>query len=101
MAEDFWHLLIAEPLYWVGNLWQQITSEPLYLAIIGLVFDLVGAVLVAWTVWFRAESAVGWGEAKEEWVAVFYRRRWAMVIGGGFLAEGFFLQGLSTWLQIL
>ena len=40
------------------TIWETMLAEPRWIAIIGLVLDAIGAVLVAWTAWARVVVVV-------------------------------------------
>ncbi len=86
------------------TIWEAMLAEPRWIAIIGLVLDAVGAVLVAFTAWLRisAVSYIGYGggpNIEEERSGLINRRR-LVVVGAFLLVAGFILQGIAAWLQM-
>ena len=81
-------------------MWELLAQEPRWLIIVGLGFDLVGGVLVAWTAWFRMQVAVAFGGPGVEAAGPLRWRRAFVVLGGALLSLGFLLQMGGTWLQV-
>ncbi len=90
-------------------LWAEMMAEPRWLAIVGLFLDMIGAVLVAGTAWFRmttylpyagrATDAAKAGPVTEEYGPL-WRRRGFVIVGGLLLVIGFGLQIWATRLQM-
>ena len=76
---------------------EQLLAEPRWLAIVGLGLDLVGAILVAGTAWFRVATISAYGGPGGEPEEMLKKRRWFVLIGGFLLASGFALQMYGTW----
>lgn len=74
---------------------------PRWIAIIGLVLDAVGAVLIAVTALARVKSDLyfgpGGGYEQDRPLA---RRRLMVGIGAFLLVGGFAMQGVAAWMQI-
>ena len=81
-------------------IWEAMLAEPRWIAIIGLVLDAVGAVLVAWTAWARVKMTATWEEFSDEAVTPLKHRRRMVVWGGTLLVVGFGLQAIAALMQM-
>ena len=81
------------------TIWETILAEPRWIAIIGLVLDAVGAVLVAFTAWARMKLPELYGATAEADQTLRPRRR-MVVWGAALLVVGFILQGVAAWMQM-
>jgi len=65
--------------------------------LIGLAFNLVGTVMVAFT--FKKGKVEAWKETSKEMESMVQYRRWLFRIGIGLIFIGFLLQFIGAWPQ--
>ena len=85
------------------TIWETMLTEPRWIAIIGLVLDAIGAVLVAITAWLRISGVAvlgnGGPNVHEEHSGL-AKRRWLVVVGALLLVVGFIMQAVAAWMQM-
>lgn len=81
-------------------LWATMLAEPRWLVIVGLGFDAIGAVLVAWIAWARIAMPTTIDEIAPPGDPTLRLRCRMVVCGGALLVTGFGLQAIAAMMQM-